>query len=107
MTLKNTTTRVLVQDARHFLGMTQAEFGRYLKKNQALISRYESGTVIPPGDVVMRCMHILDNTTTEISHEQAELSSSELAQAVEECLAGPDKQKIRQALNQLILCLKS
>jgi len=40
--------------------LSQQEFGIEIGKNQGVVSRYESGEVAPPGDVIMHCMHILE-----------------------------------------------
>lgn len=49
----------LVKQARSKMGLSQGDFGHTLAKSQGVISRYENGTVTPPGDVLMHCMHIL------------------------------------------------
>ncbi|GHD68913.1 hypothetical protein GCM10007164_11210 [Luteimonas padinae] len=50
----------LVSAARSLLGLSQRDFGRQLGKSQGLISKYESGHVVPPAAVVIHCMHILE-----------------------------------------------
>jgi hypothetical protein len=37
----------------------QAEFGKFIGKSQGLVSKYESGAVNPPADVLETCMDIL------------------------------------------------
>lgn len=49
----------LVRRARSKTGLSQGDFGHALEKSQGVISRYEKGTVTPPGNVLMHCMHIL------------------------------------------------
>lgn len=34
-----------------------------LGKSQGVVSRYEKGTVEPPGEVILHCMHILGDTS--------------------------------------------
>lgn len=48
----------LIREARIKTGLNQARFASTLGKSQSLISKYESGLVYPPGEVIMRCMHI-------------------------------------------------
>jgi predicted transcriptional regulator len=56
---KNPRTAVLVRSARHRLGLNQGDFAAKIGKSQGVVSRYERGSVDPPGAVVMQCMHIL------------------------------------------------
>ncbi|MBG3848819.1 helix-turn-helix transcriptional regulator [Xanthomonas sp. WHRI 8391] len=49
----------LVRQARLNSGLSQADFARTLQKTQTVISRYEAGSVEPPGMVVIHCMHML------------------------------------------------
>jgi ribosome-binding protein aMBF1 (putative translation factor) len=51
---------LLVKKARLACEMTQTGFKTELKRTQETISRYEKGTLIPPDDVVMRCIRILE-----------------------------------------------
>lgn len=55
----NTQIAALVRGARRQLGLNQGQFAQKLGKSQAVVSRYEQGSVEPPGEVVMRCVHIL------------------------------------------------
>ncbi|TXI48876.1 MAG: helix-turn-helix domain-containing protein [Lysobacter sp.] len=50
----------LVRDARRSIALNQADFARILGKTQSVVSRYEDGSVEPPGSVVMHCIHILE-----------------------------------------------
>lgn len=54
-------TALLVRRARHASGLNQAGFAKKVGKSQGVVSRYEQGHVSPPGEVVMHCMHILEN----------------------------------------------
>ena|GEM_PF-6343799 len=56
---KNPQTATLVRSAREHLGLNQGEFAARIGKSQGVVSRYESGTVDPPGEIIMQCMHIL------------------------------------------------
>lgn len=51
---------MLVQKARFACEMTQTGFISKVKRTQETISRYEKGSLIPPDDVVMRCIRILE-----------------------------------------------
>jgi transcriptional regulator with XRE-family HTH domain len=48
-----------VSAARDLLGLSQTQFGATIGRTQTVISKYESGLVNPPADVIMHCMHIL------------------------------------------------
>ncbi|MEZ2416369.1 multiprotein-bridging factor 1 family protein [Luteibacter sp. RCC_6_2] len=52
-------TADIIKQARTKSGLSQGDFGHTLGKSQGVISRYEKGTVTPPGDVLMHCMNIL------------------------------------------------
>lgn len=75
----------LVRRARHTLDLNQGEFAAILGKSQAVVSRYEQGSVDPPGEVVMRCVQILGGVS---SAPQTQVSSwSELQAALEAAVA--------------------
>lgn len=57
----------LVQLARKAKGLKQKAFASELGKSQGVVSRYESGEVDPPADVIMHCMHILKAPSVESS----------------------------------------
>lgn len=63
----------LVRLARRAEGASQRDFGAKFGKSQGIVSRYESGTVDPPAEVLMHCMHILSppNTPTTSDLEPA------------------------------------
>ena len=50
----------LVTAARAKTKLSQREFGERVGKSQGLISKYESGSVAPPANVIIHCMNILD-----------------------------------------------
>ncbi|MDH5648555.1 MAG: type II toxin-antitoxin system MqsA family antitoxin [Gammaproteobacteria bacterium] len=50
----------IIRRARSKLSLNQKDFASHLGKTQGVISRYENGQVKPPTDVVMHCMHILN-----------------------------------------------
>jgi transcriptional regulator with XRE-family HTH domain len=58
-------TSDLVKKARLKQGFTQSKFAIFLGKAQSEVSKYERGTVDPPGSVIIRCMHILREDRTE------------------------------------------
>lgn len=49
----------IVREARRRLGATQAAFGAKLGRSQSLISKYERGSIDPPGAVVVHCLGVL------------------------------------------------
>lgn len=51
--------KAVVRAARNKCAETQGTFAKRLCRCQGEISKYESGKVNPPGDVIMHCMNIL------------------------------------------------
>ncbi|WP_354521627.1 helix-turn-helix domain-containing protein [Lysobacter enzymogenes] len=49
----------LVRRAREAEQLSQRDFGALFGKSQGVVSRYESGAVDPPAEILMHCMHIL------------------------------------------------
>lgn len=49
----------LVRRARDAERLSQQAFGAIFGKSQGVVSRYESGIVDPPTEVLMHCMHVL------------------------------------------------
>lgn len=75
----------LVRRARLKLELNQGAFARVLGKSQAVVSRYEQGSVDPPGKVVMHCVQILGGINPG---PQTQVSSwSELQAALEAAAA--------------------
>ena len=52
----------LVRLAREIEKLSQQSFGARFGKSQGVVSRYESGDVDPPAEVLMHCMHVLSAT---------------------------------------------
>jgi ribosome-binding protein aMBF1 (putative translation factor) len=92
------TFRDLVGQARHRKGLSQANFGKLFNKSQGEISRYESGEVCPPSEILMHCMHELGLVTTQ----EPEVSSMQLAKLVEKRLTGEKHRLTRKLLLELI-----
>lgn len=91
--LKDVVTR-----ARQKKGLNQADFGALFGKSQGEISRYESGEVRPPSDVLMHCMHELGL----VGASEPEISASELVKLVQKNLGGKKHHGTRRLLHQLI-----
>lgn len=49
----------LVRRARDAERLSQQAFGARFGKSQGVVSRYESGAVDPPAEVLMHCVHVL------------------------------------------------
>jgi transcriptional regulator with XRE-family HTH domain len=49
----------LVRSARQKTGLSQEVFARVIGRSQAVVSKYESGKVSPPGGVIIHCMNIM------------------------------------------------
>jgi predicted transcriptional regulator len=46
------------------MGLSQGEFAKIIERSQGIVSKYESGKVKPPADVIMHCMHNLESSRT-------------------------------------------
>lgn len=57
--LEYSKTSDVIRYARNVSGLTQKEFGKSLGRTQGEISKYERGTVDPPGSIIIHCMNIL------------------------------------------------
>lgn len=88
----------LVIRAREKNGLNQADFGAIFGKSQGEVSRYESGEVRPPIEVVMHCMHQLGL----VGGSAPEISASELVQLIQKNLGGKKHYETRRILHQLI-----
>jgi predicted transcriptional regulator len=84
-THQNPQTAALVRKARRHLGLNQGQFAARIGKSQAVVSRYEQGSVAPPGEVIMHCMHILGEVSA--ASETQVSSWSELLTALEAAVA--------------------
>jgi len=52
-------TSTLVQEVREKRNFTQEELAKLLGVGQSVISRYESGIITPPGDIVLKLQELL------------------------------------------------
>jgi transcriptional regulator with XRE-family HTH domain len=84
----------LLKKARKKLALNQTEFAEQLGKTQGTLSRYESGSVPPPSEVIMHCMHILNSDPTSDSVD-------DLIEKIGQ-LRGDQYAKLREALNTLL-----
>lgn len=84
----------ILKRARKKLGLNQSSFAKQFGKSQGSFSKYESGNVPPPSEVIMRCMNILN--TDQISD-----SVDDLIERVGR-LEGQRHSKVRKALNALL-----
>lgn len=91
--------KTVVKQARLFLGETQSKFAKRVDSTQPLISRYEDGSVDPPADLIMHCIHILGVPTSSL------VSEFELIKLVKHRLSGDRMAAARMALAQLICTL--
>ena len=51
--------------ARKLLGLTQEEFARLLGKGRTDVTKYETGKVTPPGNIVELVYNILERNKTK------------------------------------------
>ncbi|MCX7553077.1 helix-turn-helix transcriptional regulator [Marinicella sp. S1101] len=54
-------SKEIINKAMSVKGFNQQQMSNYLDKNQATVSRYCSGDTVPPLDIIMRLMHIIEN----------------------------------------------
>lgn len=88
----------LVFQARQKKGLSQAKFGEIFDKSQGEVSRYESGEIRPPPEILMHCMHELGLLSTQ----EPEVSSSELVKLIQKHLGGKKHYVTRKLLHELI-----
>ncbi len=67
-------TAALVKKARIASKMTQIDFANSINKSQEMVSKYENKTHTPPGDVIIRCIRILEKVDASGIDEDAELA---------------------------------
>jgi len=60
------TTAKMVRQARGILNLTQEKFARKIGKDRTTVTRYESGKITPPGDIIMKIQSILERNETNI-----------------------------------------
>ena len=70
-------SRDIVKKARLYQELNQSEFGLTVEKSQEMISKYESGEVAPPSNIIIHCMNIIEESS---SHDVPELDSTRLLQ---------------------------
>jgi len=84
----------IIRQARLFLKLNQKDFAEQLGKTQSVLSRYESGDVQVPSNIVMHCMHILNKDSTPNNSD----SMKEIILKIR-TLDGDQHRKLREALN--------
>ncbi|MES9964554.1 MAG: helix-turn-helix domain-containing protein [Candidatus Sedimenticola sp. 20ELBAFRAG] len=84
----------VLKSARKKLVLNQSDFAKQLGKTQGTLSRYESGDVPPPSEIIMHCMHILNSDPTSDSVE-------DIIEKIGH-LRGDRHWKLRRALNALL-----
>lgn len=53
-------TKLFISNTRKALGMSQKDFGDMIGKNNDVISKYEAGIIVPPGDLILKiCEEVL------------------------------------------------
>lgn len=77
----------MVRAAREAEKATQQAFAQKIGRSQATLSKYEAGTVSPPGPVVIQCMNILGITAAIPGASESAATSSSPWDAVYAALA--------------------
>lgn len=86
----------IVYKAWKHTGLTQCEFAEKYGIRQYNLSRYKSGKVAPPDDLLMHCMHILGMISPD------DVSLEELVDAIRRNLSRPDQATLRKAVYELV-----
>lgn len=84
----------VIRQARKILKLNQSDFAQKLGKTQSVLSRYESGRVHAPSDIVMHCMHIIEKNTLLDNSDSMEEIILKIRR-----LDGSQHIKLREALN--------
>ncbi|WP_372342163.1 multiprotein-bridging factor 1 family protein [Geothrix sp. PMB-07] len=87
----------LVRRARKKHGWTQQELAAELGRGQSLISKYERGQVVPPGDVLISCMKLLETKGA------TKAPSPPLTEIIDRHLEAQSAAQLRTILKELIL----
>ena len=94
----------IIKLARKRDDLSQVEFARKLGKTQALISKYEKGDVMPPGDVLQKCQDMIGMHKS--SERTEDISAEELGKTVINNLNSKKAAKLRKALYVLLCATK-
>ncbi len=87
----------VIRQARKILKLNQRDFAQQLGKTQSVLSRYESDRVHAPSDIVMRCMHIIEENSISDNSDSMEEIILKIRR-----LDGSQHTKLREALNILL-----
>jgi transcriptional regulator with XRE-family HTH domain len=97
-----TETKEIIYLARNRKGLSQKDFSRIINKSQAMISKYESGKAIPPGNILVLCQEMLNETDINSSTDSISIDIEELIQMLRSKAAGEKQTKLRQTIRQII-----
>lgn len=87
----------IIRAARLCRGQTQAQFAAEIGRSQAEVSRYESGQVDPPSQVLMLCL-----ADAGFVSEHMDVSVKQLTDRIRQELRPKSKNKVRTAVWQLL-----
>ena len=97
-----TETKEIIYLARKRKGLSQKDFSRIINKSQAMISKYESGKAIPPGNILVQCQEMLDEADKPPVSDGINSDIEELIQMLRSKAAGKKQTKLRQTIRQII-----
>lgn len=86
----------VVRQAWKKSSLNQRNFAKQHGITQYNLSRYASGKVKPPENLLMQCMHMLGM----FSHD--DVSAEELAELIQRTLSRPDQAIVRRAIYDLL-----
>lgn len=50
----------IIRRARGIMGYNQSDFANSIQRSQGEVSKYETGKVVPPTEIIIRCMNIIE-----------------------------------------------
>lgn len=100
--VKMTRTKEIIYLARKHKGLSQKDFSRTINKSQSMISKYESGKAIPPGNILILCQEILEDAEGNYDPAREYCDIEELIQMIRSQANGEKQTKLRQTLKQII-----
>ena len=92
----------IIRLARKHKGLNQKEFSQLINKSQAVVSKYETGQIIPPGNILLRCQKILNKTDTQSDMESMDYDVEDLVRMLRSKAVGKQQAKLRQTIRQII-----
>lgn len=98
-----TQVKDIIYSARVSMQLNQKEFSKILSKSQAMVSKYESGESIPPGNILKLCQDMLHNHSVNHKDSGSErIEMDELIRLIKRNFSGDEMADAREAIHYLI-----